>query len=309
MALFWKTKLIAAKIETTEGTDANPGGADVVLAKNITLSPMEGKDEDRALELPYFGSTGTIPLDLHAKLKFEVELAGSGTAGTAPAMGPLLRICAVAETITASTSVVYNPITSGSESGTLHFFIEDTKFALIGARGTCTVDLASSANPKAMFEITGLFTAPAEGTRPTPNFSPWKKPVAVTAANTPTATIDATDLVMRSFKLDLGNQVEPRFLVGSDGVLITGKSEKIDMQVEAVPLTTFDPFAMAFAASEVAVEIVHGTVAGNIVTFNAPKAQMQRPSGITPVQDIAEWPLSLIPVPDTGNDQWTLTFT
>lgn len=309
MPLFMNTKLIAAKIEATVGTDAAPTGADAVLASNISFSPMEGKDEDRGLDLPYFGSTGTIPLDLHAKLSFDVEMSGSGTAGTAPAWGGLLRACAVAEVITANTSVVYNPITSAQESVTLHFFIEGTKFAMVGSRGNAKFGLTSSGVPKIMFEFTGLFVTPVENARPTPVYDDWEPAIGVTTANTPTVSIDATPLVMRSFELDLGNAVEPRFLVGSESVLITGKEDAIACQVEAVPLTAFDPFTLAATRAEVAVNIVHGKTAGNIITFNAPKAQMQRPTGITPVQDVAEWPLALVPQPNTGNDQWTLTLT
>lgn len=307
--IYWKTKIIAAKIETTEGTDAGPTGSDAILGMNVKLSPMQGQDVKRDLELAYFGDTGSVPLDLHAKLSFEVELAGSGTAGTAPAWAALLRACAIAQTVSAGTSVTYNPITTGQESVTLHFFVGATKFALVGARGTATIDMSSSAIPKIKFEFTGLYTTPAEGTRPTPIYTAWKRPEAVTTDNTPTVEIDGTALVMRSFSLDLGNMVEPRFLVGSKGVLITGKEEKVKCQVEAVPLTTFDPFTLAETQAELDVTIVHGTQAGNIVTFNAPKAQMQRPDDLATVQDITEWPLNLVPVPGSGADQWTLTLT
>lgn len=309
MPLFWKTKIIAAKIEATEGVDAGPAGSDAVLAMNVSLSPMEGQDVKRDLELPYFGDTGSVPLDLHAKLSFEVELAGSGTPGTAPAWGALLRACAVAETISAGTSVTYNPITTGQESITLHFFVEGTKFALVGTRGTAVLDMSSSGIPKIKFEFTGLYTTPAEAARPTPVYSDWQRPEAVTTDNTPTVEIDGTALVMRSFSLDLGNAVEPRFLVGSKGVLITGKEEKLKCQVEAVALTTFNPFTLAETQAELDVTLVHGTNAGNIVTFNAAQAQMQRPDGLATVQDITEWPLNLVPVPDAGGDQWTLTLT
>lgn len=309
MSMFWNEKLILAKIETTVGTDANPTGANAVLAKNVTFSPMEGKDEDRALELPYFGSTGTIALDLHAKISFEVELAGSGTAGTAPAWGPLLRACAVAEVITAGTDVTYNPVTRGQEAVTIHFVIGNTRFAMVGTRGNAKLMEAASVLPKISFEFTGLFTQPAEITRPTASYDAWKPPVAVTSQNTPTVQINGVDMVMKSFELDIGNTVEPRFLVGSDGVLITGKADMVAIEVEAVPLTTFNPFALAAGGTQVPVEIVHGTQAGNIIAFNAPKAQLQRPASLANSQDVTEWPLSLILRPDAGNDQWTLTLT
>lgn len=309
MPIFWRNKLILAKIEATEGVDSGPGSADAMLLKDVTLSPMEGQDLSRDLEAVYFGSQGTVPLDLHAKLEFSVELAGSGTPGTAPAWGPLLRACAVAETIDAGASVTYNPITDGQESITLHFFNGATRYVLLGSRGTASFDLSASGIPMIKFTLTGLFTLPSEQTPPAADYSAFERPVEVTTARTPTVTLGGTAMVMRSFMLDLANQVEPRFLVGSNGILITDRADKVEMQVEAVPLTTFNPVAAAFNQTELDVTVVHGTQAGNITTINVPRGQMQRPGGLTQVQNITEWPLNIVPVPDTGNDQWTLTLT
>ena len=52
-----------------------------------------------------------------------------------------------------------------------------------------------------------------------------------------------------------------------------------------------------------------GTAAGLKATINVPRAQIQRPTGLENAQNIAEWPLRMVPLPDTGNDQWTLVLT
>ena len=128
-------------------------------------------------------------------------------------------------------------------------------------------------------------------------------------ATAPPFWIDGTGLVMRSFSMDFGNQVEPRFLIGAEHILIVDRSELIETTVEAVPLTTYNPYAKAAAAEDVDVTLVHGTQAGHIATLNAPTAQMQRPEGLANAQNIAEWPLRLQPRFSAGNDQWTLTLT
>lgn len=79
----------------------------------------------------------------------------------------------------------------------------------------------------------------------------------------------------------------------------------IATQVETQPLAAFNPFALA-PPRPPSRSLVHGTGAGNIATLNAPAAQMQRPQGAD-TQDIMETPLSLMPLPTLGNDQWTLT--
>jgi len=310
MAIKWDSKILLAKLEATYGVDPVPDAAtDAILATEVSLTPMEGNDLSRDLETPYLGAQGTIPVELHSKLSFKVELSPSGTAGTAPAWGPLLRACAVAETISVGVSVTYNPISDAHESIALHILIGGTRYVLLGSRGTCKSTVNAQGIPYLEFAFTGLFTQPSEVARGTPDLTAFKKPQAATNANTPTFTIDGTGFVMRSCALDLGNAVENRFLIGSEGVLITDKAESFETTVEAVALTTFNPFSLAAAQSSIAVNLVHGTGAGKISTLNIPLAQMQRLQGLENAQNIKEWPLRMVPLPNAGNDQWTLTLT
>ncbi|MGD1880853.1 MAG: phage tail tube protein [Paracoccaceae bacterium] len=309
MPIKWRSKLIQFVLETTYGTDPGPAAADVVLAQQVELTPMEGNDVSREIELPYLGTQGTVPAELHAKIEFRVELAPSGSAGLAPAWGKLLRACGMAEVINAGTSVVYNPVTDGHESASLHVYVGETRWVMTGVRGTCSLDLTAQANPYIAFEFWGLFSLPSEEVRPAPDFSAWQRPQIASTLFTPTVSLDGVDLVTRRFMLDFGNAVEPRFLIGSEGILITQKEEQIEMTVEAVPLTTYNPFQAALNQDEVVVQITHGTGAGRISTIDVPKAQMQRPEGLENEQDIVEWPLKLVPVPTNGNDQFTLTLT
>ncbi|MEL7166971.1 MAG: phage tail tube protein [Pseudomonadota bacterium] len=310
MALFWRDKILAVDIETTYGVDASPGGNDAVLATQVSLSPMEGQDLDRELELPYFGSQGTIPVELHMKLTFDVEIAPSGTAGTAPAWGRLLRACGCAETITPGTSVVYNPITNDPEAVSIHFWNAQTRYVMRGTRGTATFDLTANQIPKIKFEFTGLFALPSEQARPVPSFGDWMRPQEVGPSFTALTLAGQTGLTMRSFMLNMANQIEPRFLVGPEEILITDKDELIECTIQAVDLGTYDPYAAAFNQDEVAISLRHGVGAGRIATLAATRAQMQRPQGLETPQNITEWPLRLKPIPgSSGNDQWTLTLT
>ncbi|MDO5614451.1 MAG: phage tail tube protein [Paracoccus sp. (in: a-proteobacteria)] len=309
MPIFWKEKVFLLAPETTYGTAPTLSAGDAVLASNITLSPMEGEDVSRELELPQMGAQGTIPVNLHAKLTFSVELVGTGTAGQIPPIGKLLRACAMAE-VKETTKVTYTPVSRGHESVTVHLWIGDTRYALTGSMGTATIRVAGSAIPKVEFEMTGLFTMPSKVTPPTPTLTAQiDAPVLVaTTQNTPTFTINNRPFVMRSFALALGNQVETRFLIGSDRVLITGKSETIETTVEAEELNVFNPFQIGQARTRVPVKLVHGTANGNRVTIEAPKAQMQRLTGLEENQGIKEWPLRLIPMLTAGNDQFSIMF-
>ncbi len=310
MPLKWKSKVLLAKIEDTYGVDAAPtGSANAILATNVRLSPMEGQDVSRDLELPYLGAQGTIPTELSARLSFNVEMTPSGTAGTAPPWGVLLRGCAVAEVITAATSVTYNPVSDGHESVTLYLWIDSTLYTLKGTRGNATIRVNAQGIVYLEFEFTGLWSIPTDTPQATPDLAAQlaAKPKVATNANTPTFTIGATPLVMRSFALNLGNSVETRFLIGSESVLITDKAETIETTVEAVPLATLNPFQLAEQQASAEILLTHGTVAGHIFSLDIPAAQMQRTQSLENQQNILEWPLRAVPLYVAGNDQWTLT--
>lgn len=310
MPIFWKSKILLAKIENDYGVDADPAGAaDAIAAIDVRLNPMEGQDVDREWDLPYMGNSGTLPADLHMTLAFRIELEPSGTAGTPPAWGPLLRACGCAQTVVATTSVTYNPISSDQESATFYFYLGSTLFAMVGSRGSASFRIAASGIPMMEFEFRGLFTVAAEDTRPTPTLTGFKDPRVASKANTPTFTIDGSARVLRSLTLNMGNDVQGRFLIGSESIEIVDKAETLEATIEAVPVTSLNPWALAAAATPVPVVIAHGTGAGRIATLNVPRAQVQRPTAPEGAQGIVEWPLRFSPRPNTGNDQWTLVLT
>lgn len=86
---------------------------------------------------------------------FSAEIKGSGTAGTAPEIGPLLRVCGLDETIVASTSVTYAPVSTGYEDGTLYYYKDGTLRKLMGCVGTYNINLEAGSQGKAEFTITG----------------------------------------------------------------------------------------------------------------------------------------------------------
>jgi hypothetical protein len=306
----WNTKILAAKIEATYGVDSIPtGAANAILAKDVVWTPMNGNDVDRELDTPFLGQLGSIPSELHAKLSFKVELAPSGTAGTAPAWGVLMRACGCAETLVASTSVTYNPVTDAHSSVVFYLWIGGTRYVMRGARGNVKLNLSAQGIPYLEFEFTGLYQVPTEVARSAPTLTGFRRPLIANDQNTPTFTISGTDFILRSLMFDAGNIVEPRFLINSEEIWITDKAETVEFVVEAVPLSTWNPFALAVAMTSLPVILAHGVGAGNIATLNMPLMQLQRPQALQAAQNIKEWSLRGLPLPNAGNDQWTLVLT
>jgi hypothetical protein len=307
--VFFRRMVLLAKLESAYATDPTlTGAANAILASDITLRPMEGQDVPRNLIRDYLSGEATIPAGLHAVIEYSTELAGSGTAGTAPAWGPLMLACGFTETIVADTSVAYTPVSDDMDSLYIKFWLGSTLHALKGVRGNATIGLDAQGIPRIRWTFTGLWVPPAEVSRATPTLTAFKKPKIAAAANT-SFELNSVALALRSWSLNLGNQVEGRFLVNTEKVIISDRAETLDLTVEVTPLSDFDPFALAEAGTLVPAEIVHGTTAGNIITIAAPTCQLKRPGAATNNQGIAERPLSLSPLPTSGDDQFSLTLT
>lgn len=106
---------IAAKIETTPGQDAisgSPANSDFIAADcEVDFDPV-------VVDNPEL--TGTLDKapgivgGLRPRIRLKVPLRGSGTAGTAPEWGKLLRCCTMAETTTASSVGAPTAATAGT---------------------------------------------------------------------------------------------------------------------------------------------------------------------------------------------------
>lgn len=302
-------KLLLFKMEASEGVDPTPtGGANAILVSNFSLKPMEGQDVPRNLIRPYIGNDEQFPVGLYGRMQFKVELAGSGAAGTAPGWGPMARCGGLSEAIVASTSVTYTPITDSMESGAAYVWEGATKQILTNIRGDATLRYTAASIPYLECDFMGVYSDPAEVSIATPTYTAFKKPLIVNKANT-TFALNGVSLVLRELSLAIKNKVEPRMLVGSERIVIDDRKEELAMQVEAVPVSIFNPYTLAKAQTQMAMSLVHGTVAGSIITLSSSTLVLKRPTGSNENQGINEWPLVGLPLPSSGNDQWSLALT
>lgn len=312
MAMYWAEKLLLIKSETDYGVDPNPTeAADAILASDVKLSPMEGQDVSRELERPFMGAQPTVAAGLHSKITFKVEMKGSGIAGAAPAIAPIFIACAFEEDI-AGGEVRYTRVGIGAQHGSavVYLNIGGIQYRMIGARGTAKMTVNAQGIAYLECEITGLFTMPEDQAVPTATYGSQLSlvPVVSTTENTPVFTIGGLSMVMNSLTLDFGNTVELRNWIGSDSVKITAISELIQTKIEAVPLATWNPYALAKAGTVQELRLTNGTAAGNIVDVEIDALQIQRPSTIDQTQGIVDWTIQGVPLPVAGNDQLTITF-
>jgi hypothetical protein len=306
--MFFLKKVLLAKIESTYGTDPVPtGAANTILARNLTITPLEAAMPERDVVLPFFGGLGAVPGSAFAKLDFEVEVAGAGAAGTVPGYGVLLRAAAHSETINVGTNVIYAPISASFESATLYFDLDGVMHKVTGARGTVSIDFASEGLPLYKFSLHGLYNAPTDTVLPTPVFSGFQRPLPYNRVNT-TLSLHSFAAIASKFSLDAGLTLQNKSYPNTtQDVRVTGRKAKSKITMEAVAIATKDWFAIARAATVGAFTMTHGTTAGNKVKIDMAQVQLGNPKyandGGIVMLDADLMPQSTV----AGNDEYSIT--
>lgn len=306
MTRYFRNRAILAKPETVYGEDSVPtGAANAMQMTNVNFEPLLGEDVNRDLVLPYMGHQGVMLVGNYARISGEIEIAGAGAAGTAPAYGPLLRACALAEVITAGVDVQYHPISSLQEAVSIYFNMDGVRHVLLGARGTMTLQMTPRQIPRFVFTMTGLLGTITDAALPAINVAAFIKPVPVSKANT-TFSLHGHAGACEGVSIDLGNQIEPRLLIGHESIQHVDRQMTGQATMDAVALATKDWFAIAQAHTTGVLAGQHGTVAGNIVKFDAGAVQIGRPT-YGESQKIINNSLPLIYQPQAGNDEFLIT--
>ena len=305
-----KRRLLLAKIETTYGTDPTPAATDAVLVSSLEVQPLQLELKDRELILGYLGNTEMVVGQRLVSVSFDVEIAGSGTAGTAPKRSALMQACGFSETIVASTSVTYAPISSAFKGVTLYFFADGVRHKVTGCRGTWSMGKEVGEIPKISFEFTGIFNAPTDETQPSPTFSNQADPVVVNSANTATLQVHGYAACLSAFSLDLANETPFRQLAGcTQQIMITDRKPAGEVTIEAPTIAAKNYFSAASTQTAGQFSWTHGTTAGNIVTFTAPTCTLGSPE-YEDSDGIIMLKLPFMPQPTAaGNDEFTLALT
>ncbi|MGZ9027380.1 MAG: phage tail tube protein [Telluria sp.] len=308
MGKLMRNAVLLAKIQPVAGLDAAPTGPlNAIMAMNISAQPISAEFAKRNNIKPYFGNMGSVPVAVHAEVSFEVELAGSGTAGTAPKYSPLLRGCAFAETISAAVSVSYAPVTSAQEAVTLYYNLDGILYKMTDAKGTVAFGLSAKGIPVMKFRFIGLYSTPTDTATPAGvDYSGFKDPVAVNASNTPVATLHGVSGKVQSIDVDMAVALVYRNVIGGESIMITGREPSGSYVMELESVATKDWYTTIKNGTLGTLAVTHGTVAGNIIQLSAPKVQVLEPS-LSEADGIAMLTCKLDLQPNTGNDEFVLT--
>jgi hypothetical protein len=312
MPLLSRRQLLLAELEVTYGTDPTPlVGSNAILVRNIEVTPLEADTVSRELIRPYLGQSEQLLTQTRVLVNFEVELAGSGTAGTAPAYGPLLRACSFTETVSAGVSVTYEPNSDAApKSVTIYFNNDGVLHKATGCRGTFSLNCAVGEIPTIAFEFTGIYNTPTDVALGSPTYANQADPVVFKQGNTTGFQVFSYAGCLQSFTMELANELVYRELVGcTKQVLITNRAPAGEVMIEAVSIATKNFFSEATGNSTGNLTFQHGQTAGNIVTFTAGQIDLGNPS-YSDEDGIQMLTLPYIATPtDSGNDEMEIVFT
>ncbi len=308
MAKSMKKMLLLAKREVTPGTDSLPTpAANAILCRALMPEPITAEQVQRNLIRPWKGNSGSLTVGEHRKLTCEVELAGSGTPGDAPAWGLLLEACGFAATITAGTDVQYDLVSEGEPTLTLYCYLDKTKFVLTQAKGTVSFELNAKGIPVMKLEFLGAYSAPTEeaGMPVGVDYDAFLQPKTVGKTNTPTFTFHGLSACMSAFSIDVANALAWRELVNCASAHSPDRQPTGSVTMEMPSVAVKNWAEIVRLSTTGACQLVHGVDPGNIVEISMPAVQC-KPFTTQDDSSIAmlQMPFDINPV--AGNDELSI---
>lgn len=289
MARYIRNTVILAKVETTAGTDAVPtGGADAVLVSDVSITPLEATNIDRALIRAYFGASEQLVGTAFVRCSFTVELAGSGTAGTAPQWGDLLLGCAFAEAVLATPNrVEYTPVSTSLKTLSIYYYDDGVLHKLLGCMGNVKLSAKVGDRPKLTFDFMGVDGGITAVALPSTTLTAWKTPVAMTKANVVDVTLGAsyatgaltggTAYPSTGIEVDLGNSVQFNANLTAERIDVTDRSATGTLQLDLTAANEVTFMGTVKANTTQSLGFTIGTATGYKIIVHAPAVQLINP--------------------------------
>jgi hypothetical protein len=305
-----KKQVILAKNESTYRTDPTPATS----ANEIFVDSFEETNEGlRILERngPKNTLGGYAPVYAGTLIGITITLRarGSGAAGTAPEFGPLLRACGFGETLNASTSVVYAPVSSGFESVTIWRYYDGKLRKYTGCVGNVSMSQDTGGFHVFTFNMVGHFSTETDVSLATPSYDS----TAPIAAIGGTFTFDSYNAIINNLSWDMGNSISqaPDYNQsnGYGELRITDRNVTGSFDPEDVLVATYDFWAEFVGASTAAMSTAAlGPAAGNKMALSLPALKL------TNLTDgdrdgVLIRNVEFMALESSGDDQITITFT
>ena len=286
---------LMAEIETTYGgglpTAATWSSALQVLPRSRPRHRIRRMNEPRDLYTRVLGESDEIPGPRVQEIEFEIELAASGSAGTPPPWGKLLRACQFAET-TFAGRVEYTPVSDPGESLVIRYWEDGHAYIARGCRGTVKFDLTAFRIPRATFRFEGFDASSSQSAWDGPSnpFAAWQTPLLPQTANSGDILLGCsysggvitggTAYPSKGFTLDMGHELTYDAILGAEKVVVTQRRPKGEMLLELTAAQEQTWRTEMNASVETSFGWQIGTGAGNRIVVFGRRLQRQEAQGV-----------------------------
>lgn len=251
--LLTRRRVIAAKIETTEGVGEAITAADAGLLVADVKFDIDFKQNERNVVLDTLSNLSPTIGTRSVSITFKAELKGAGAIYTPlvkPAIGIYLQACGMAETLDttdpAAPIVDYLPASYGIPSLTIWVYEDGLVKKAAGCRGTFKISGKVGECVFADFTFTGVYVSTSDLPIISPSFEASMPPVLMGTAITTNLSPNETSFapVAESFGFDIGNSVNLRSSIsavnGFTNAMITSRKPTGTINPEATLIATND---------------------------------------------------------------------
>lgn len=295
---------VAAKIEAVSGTDSAPTLA-ANAVRTVGIPVLEyGYLEPGARDDVVFGGMGNVaraaPVGRFGRITIRLEARGNNT-GYAEISAQYAEVDAFLRAAGFDgVNGVYSSLDDGFETLTLHLYSSNKLFKLVGV--VVHAKLSATVNQRAFwdFECTGVLVEnPTQTALGAITHNQTIPPLFANTGVTFAGLTYAGGLLVRSVELDYPVTMATRDAAGApDGIVgyaITQRGARLTMEIEQLPLATFDPYARSRDAGS------GGTATNGSLTIG----------GVALNRILVEWGQWALEAPTHGDNAglalWTLT--
>ncbi|SJN12159.1 hypothetical protein CZ787_07425 [Halomonas citrativorans] len=300
-----RAMLFALESEYNDGATTPEAATDAVLTREITVTPLSGTDIERTFVRPYYGNSPRAAGEKHVESVVEVELNTSGTPGTPPPWGKMLRACGFSEVIEEGVSVTYSPVSEDEDSGVFFTHVDGNLHKGRGAHGTAAFTLNAESMPVIRFTFRALISPVTQEQLPSVTLSQWRAGLAINSVNTAPLDFMGAVVPFNQFSLDMAGQVIHKKIVGSNDIQITGRSPSGQLMIEDPGVNAKNYFEVSQRADTGALKITHGKTAGDIIEISMPEVGIESPT-YSDLEGTQMLSINYSPEPIDGNDEVTI---
>lgn len=307
-----KRSVLLAKDEVTYNTDSVPVAAtDAVLIEDLTWAFANARMYQQNPVRASLGKLKPLFAGTLLSISGKCEMKGSGAAGTAPEIAPLLRASGWGETVSAGVSVTYKPVSAQTshKSSSMYFYDDGLLLKLTGCRGKCSFDFSVGKAAMASFDFTGHFVSLTDAALPSATYDSALPPMLV---NVP-FTIGGYAAVISKLAFDLGIELSiPENIAATDGygeIQITGRTPTGSFNPARVTKATKDFIADWQSGAALALDTgVIGATPGNRLQTTMPKVTYTE-VGRGNQNNIGTYENKFQAAENAGDDEISMVFT